>query len=1033
MSDRATKNGKALSLMIVSLLAIGGLLGVVLSTAAPASADTCGQASSILTSTWTVSSAQVCSGIMFYLDGDLSITGTGSLTLVNGGITFVQDTGHIHALTVAAGGSLILDNSMITTSTNTLNPYVALSASVSGNLVMASDSMLKFPGTLALNSGSVLNMTASTITGFSAAELSGLGNSAFVDQNDDSAVITMTTATAYLFGSTITRIYENTQAGGVSKNVTLQTNSNLYAYDTYIGVDFTNNWQIHNVLSVLTGSHAYLYNMTLDEVQSASTPQYLQLPAIVPDGTSTVYILRWMHTTAADPYGTPLTAATIWSHIGAQTAQYPDNGNALTPGSRTLWYLGRSASNWNTTDTSGQALIPLWTDTITSTSLPNAFTFGSYEVTAKYAPNYIGNDSASFPPYPSIADADNNLDVVVGVPVPGLTPDLTVASITISGGNGVSTFQPLKTQITISASIHDAGANPVSNVVVAFFSTNVDTNGDGIMDSSVAAYQAAGLMIGNATIASVPANDNMTAAVTWSVSGSFETSLLISVVVNPPLGSPGGASAIPETDLTNNIATQGLSLFTWPDLAFTGASDISIPAEPVVNNDVPVEVTIHNIGTGAATAATVFIRDGGVLVSNQVTFNVNTGQVAHIEVLWHPTTTGYHNITFYLVTANNSMRNHDYNYTNNAIRIQALVASQPDLALFPSQYSPITATQNKAFSIVVHVYNLGQTAVQNTSVAVYIDGNYSAAYGRTDGVAVATQTNVTVQVSGIPTPGTKILNIVVNPDHTLVEGGNVYANNYANVTLTVNPPSGTVVLYNPIAGTTFGPTDSVSVAGVVRDNTPAQNGIAGLNVTIAIVDGSGNVLQSVSQTTDTNGLFQAVLALNGEADVQYPLRVSSNQGTITAAAPSILVKRNVPFLDSPVPLLGIPWWLFLIIIAAVAAIVIGVTVYFKVYGLGKMVECGECGAFIPEDATICPKCGVEFEKDMAKCSNCQAWIPVDVKQCPECGVEFATGEVEMADYQEKMRLQYDEVVQKFKEDASRQLGRALSDKEFQEW
>jgi len=70
---------------------------------------------------------------------------------------------------------------------------------------------------------------------------------------------------------------------------------------------------------------------------------------------------------------------------------------------------------------------------------------------------------------------------------------------------------------------------------------------------------------------------------------------------------------------------------------------------------------------------------------------------------------------------------------------------------------------------------------------------------------------------------------------------------------------------------------------------------------------------------------------------------------------------------------------------------------------------------------------------MAKCSNCQAWIPVDVKQCPECGVEFATGEVEMADYQEKMRLQYDEVVAKFKEEASQQLGRALSDREFQEW
>jgi len=70
---------------------------------------------------------------------------------------------------------------------------------------------------------------------------------------------------------------------------------------------------------------------------------------------------------------------------------------------------------------------------------------------------------------------------------------------------------------------------------------------------------------------------------------------------------------------------------------------------------------------------------------------------------------------------------------------------------------------------------------------------------------------------------------------------------------------------------------------------------------------------------------------------------------------------------------------------------------------------------------------------MAKCSNCQAWIPVDVKQCPECGVEFATGKVEMADYQEKMRMQYDEVVLKFKREASQQLGRALSDAEFQDW
>jgi ribosomal protein L40E len=1017
--------------MIVSLLAIGGLLGVVLSTAAPASADTCGQPGGPTSGTWTVSSAQVCSGIVVYLDGDLSVTGAGSLTLVNGGITFVQDQAHIHGLTVATGGSLILDNSTITTATNTLSPYVALAASVSGSLIMQSQSVLKFPGTLTFNSGSVFNMSASTITGFSDAELSGLGNAAFVDANDDSPVIAMTGTTAYLFQSTITKLYENTQAGGVAKGMNL-TGSNLYAYDSYIGVDFSNNWQIHNVLNLFSASHAYLFNLTVDEVESSATAQYQQLPAMVPDGTSFVYLLRWMHATVTDPYGTTLTGATVWSHVGSQTAQYPDNGNGIVPSSRTLWYLGRSAANFNTTDASGHALIPLWTDTITSASLPNSFTFGSYEATSKYT-TYIANGSTAFPPYPSIAASDNNLNVVVGVPVPGLTPDLTVASVTITGGNGASTFQPINTPVTLTASVHDAGQNPVGNVVVLFFSTNVDTNGDGLMDSSVASYVAAGFLIANTTIASVPANANNTANATWTVHGSFETGLIFSVVVNPPLADPAGPSAIPETNRTNNIATPQISLFTWPDLAFTGTSDISFPNEPVANNSVPVDVTVHNLGSGAATAATVSIYEGASLVSNVVTFNVNAAQVAHVEVLWHPTVTGTRNITFQVTAAGNSMRNTDYNATNNAIRITEVVASQPDLALLASDYGPMTESQNKPFTILVHVYNLGQTAVQNTSVAVYIDGNYSAPFGRTDGVAVATLTNVSVVVSGIPTPGTKVLNIVVNPDRTLVEGGQGYSNDYANVTLTVQPPSGSVVLYNPSGGANFGPTDSVFVQGVVRDQTSAQNGIAGLNVTIAILRSDNSVAQSITQTTDTNGLFQATLILNNLPDGQYTLRVSSNQGTITPFTQSLIVKSNVPFLNQPVPLLGIPWWLFLIIIAAVAAIVIGVTVYFKVYGLGKMVECGECGAFIPEDATVCPKCGVEFEKDMAKCSNCQAWIPVDVKQCPECGVEFATGEVEMADYQEKMRLQYDEVVQKFKEDASRQLGRALSDKEFQEW
>ncbi len=1032
MSDRATNHGKALSLMIVSLLALAGVLGFALSAAPGARAESCGQSNPYVSTDWTVSSAETCSGIMFFLDGNLAINAGGSLTVTGGGITFVQDTGHIHTWSIATGGTMTLINSTVTSSTNTLNPYVKIAVAVGGTLNARSGSVLKFPGSITLNSGSVLNMTASTITGFSDTELNGLGTGPWIDDNDDSPILTMSSATAYFFQSRIEKVYENIYPGMTAENITL-TGSTMYAYDTYIGVDFTNNWQIHNVLALDTNSHAYFYNVTTDEAQSAQTPQYQQLPAMVPAGNGLIDILRWMDAKATDPYGTTLPGSTIWSHVGSATAQYPDNSNLLVPNARTLWYLGKTASNWNTTGASGIAVIPLWTDRITSTSLPNAITFGSYEATATFNVTYVATSSTTFPPYPSISQVDNTQTVAIALPVQGLTPDLTISTVVISGGNGISDFQPLNTPVTISATIHNSGQNPVSNVVVNFFSTNVDGNHDGVMDSPVSAYLASGVFIANLTIASVPANGDATSNAPWNYRGSFETGITVSVVVNPPLGDPSGPSAIPETNLKNDIVTHAVSLFVWPDLSIVSTTDVQFPSEPVANNDIPVQVTIRNIGTGGATAALVSIRDGTVQVSNTVSFNVGTGGTAHVEVTWHPTTEGFHNITFLVVAANNSIRNRDYNFTNNVLRVQVFVVSQPDLALSASDYTALTETQNIGFPLRVHIYNYGQTAVQNTSVAVYVDGDYTHELGRADGVSVAAETNVTVQVQGIPTPGAgRVLNIVVNPDRTLVEGGQGFANNYANVSLTVLPPSGRVILYSPSGNPIYGPTDAIFVQGVVQDRTSAQNGIAGLNVTIAVMSGT-TVVQSVTQTTDANGLFTATVTLQDLADGQYSLQVSSPQGDITSYALTISVKRNVPFLNSPVPLLGIPWWLFLIIIAIVAGIVIAITVYFKVYGLGKMVECGECGAFIPEDATVCPKCGVEFEKDMAKCSNCQAWIPVDVKQCPECGVEFATGQVEMADYQEKMRLQYDEVVQKFKEDASRQLGRALSDKEFQEW
>jgi ribosomal protein L40E len=131
---------------------------------------------------------------------------------------------------------------------------------------------------------------------------------------------------------------------------------------------------------------------------------------------------------------------------------------------------------------------------------------------------------------------------------------------------------------------------------------------------------------------------------------------------------------------------------------------------------------------------------------------------------------------------------------------------------------------------------------------------------------------------------------------------------------------------------------------------------------------------------------------------------------------------------------GIPMIIWIIVILAIVGIVIGFTAYTYVYGLGKLVECGECGAFIPAASKRCPKCGVEFEAGTMKCSECGAWVPSDAGDCPNCGVKFV-GEPEGddVDYLEKMKAGYEAMVSEYRELAKPELGKKFSDKKFEEW
>jgi len=129
--------------------------------------------------------------------------------------------------------------------------------------------------------------------------------------------------------------------------------------------------------------------------------------------------------------------------------------------------------------------------------------------------------------------------------------------------------------------------------------------------------------------------------------------------------------------------------------------------------------------------------------------------------------------------------------------------------------------------------------------------------------------------------------------------------------------------------------------------------------------------------------------------------------------------------------LGLPIWVWL---AIAAAAVIGIVLFLflaRRQAAGKLVECGECGNLIPEDATVCPKCGAEFESDLIRCSRCASTIPADSKFCPECAAQLLGTPGEAESDPEKQG--YADFTEKYRAEAKRELGDNYSEGAFWDW
>ena len=129
--------------------------------------------------------------------------------------------------------------------------------------------------------------------------------------------------------------------------------------------------------------------------------------------------------------------------------------------------------------------------------------------------------------------------------------------------------------------------------------------------------------------------------------------------------------------------------------------------------------------------------------------------------------------------------------------------------------------------------------------------------------------------------------------------------------------------------------------------------------------------------------------------------------------------------------LGLPIWAWLAIAAAAVVAIVLFLFVARRQAAGKLVECGECGNLIPEDATVCPKCGAEFESDLIRCSRCASTIPADSKFCPECAAQLLGTPGEAESDPEKQA--YADFTEKYRAEAKRELGDNYSEGAFWDW
>ncbi|MDQ1372341.1 MAG: hypothetical protein QG582_1257, partial [Candidatus Thermoplasmatota archaeon] len=277
---------RSLSALIVVSFVLSAFAGLyIVASPAPAAAQ-----SDLVVTEGTVTIEDI---EHYPVDGDVLVSGTGTLIVRNSGLEVMSNYGAPRTVTVGAGGTLALEHGVLTSYLNQIEPWPFLTLTIEdGGVVMATDSsLLSFPGSIIVQNGGELTLYDSSIEQIPDEDLSQyIAGSTYVtmDSADDGPAIVVTDATLMMFDSSITDLPEFPVDAVFAGNLTLYGDSTFLAVNSYIDVDFgpvatLPDYYAHNALVLDGTSSAHLYGSYFEPYTGTYSAR---APAIIADGES---------------------------------------------------------------------------------------------------------------------------------------------------------------------------------------------------------------------------------------------------------------------------------------------------------------------------------------------------------------------------------------------------------------------------------------------------------------------------------------------------------------------------------------------------------------------------------------------------------------------------------------------------------------------------------------------------------------------------------------------------------------------------